>query len=108
MMLVSSLEGVLPKSSHDFLVINFARIPRFIGLRFFRCLQKHPRKLRKYEEETFQDKTGAIGAIAMAILRGQDGPNIRMMACIPTNDSTVFTCAGRMRCFFSENVTTIA
>ena len=34
----------------------------------------------------------------MAILRGQDGPNILIMACIPTNDSTVFTCAGRALC----------
>ena len=39
-----------------------------------------------------QDKTGAI---AMVILRG----DISMMACISTNDSTVFTCAGCMRCF---------
>ena len=44
----------------------------------------------------------------MAILRGQDGPNIPMMACIPTNDSTVFTCAARIvRCFF-DHVKTIA
>ena len=49
-------------------------------------------------EEAFQDKTGAM---PMAMLRG-DRP---MMACIPTNDSTVFTCAGRMRCFF-ENAKT--
>ena len=44
----------------------------------------------------------------MAILRGQDGPNIPMMACIPTNDSTVFACAARIvRCFFGH-VKTIA
>ena len=42
-------------------------------------------------EETFQDKTCGI---MMAILKGQDGPDIPMMGCIPTNDSTVFTCAG--------------
>ena len=51
-------------------------------------------------EEFFQNKTGAV---AMAILRG----DIPMMGCISTNDSTVFTCAGCMRCFF-ENVKTIA
>ena len=43
----------------------------------------------------------------MAILRGQDGPDIPMMGCIPTDDSTVFTYAGRMACFF-ENVKTLA
>ena len=34
----------------------------------------------------------------MAILRG----GIPMMAFIPTNDCTVFTCAGCMRCFFQK------
>ena len=48
-------------------------------------------------EGTVQDKTCGI---MMAILRGQDGPDIPMMGCIPTNDSTVFTCAGHMRWFF--------
>ena len=38
----------------------------------------------------------------MAILRG----GIPMMAFIPTNDCTVFTCAGCMRCFF-KNAKTI-
>ena len=103
-MLVSSLEGVLPKSSHDFLVPNkFSReFPGLLGCDFFAVFKNTPGRYESTKKKLFKTKRAPSAPSQWRYWGARMVQNIPMMACIPTNDSTVFTCAGRMRCFFSN------